>query len=100
MEAAARVLRATEPDVKLAPLAAWATLILSISSRNVGTNRSAMETIMARSWEGTPIRPKGLRSLSIPPTNSMAGVVMVRMDAQRMRRANCHVVEAPLDRPS
>ncbi len=84
------------PVLKFAPLAICASLILSISSRRVGTNLNAMDIMIATSCEGMPKTLSGLRSLSIPLTSSVGSVVIVRIDALNRRRVNCHIISAPL----
>jgi len=96
-ETADFALRIKGPVLKLAPLAICASLILSISSRNVGTNLRAMDIIIAISCDGILRALRGRRSLSIPLTNSVGDVVMVRIEALNMRRINCHVVIATLN---
>ena len=63
------------PSSKLAPLAFWAEMILSVSSMRVGMKRRAMLIIMASSWTGTFSFFSGPNRLSKPSVSRMGEVV-------------------------
>ena len=83
------------PEVKSAPLAICAFIILSVSSSKVGIKRRAMVIIIANSWAGSPIFLKGLSSLSIPSVKAMGEVVKVNNDETTIKKTSLIVIKSP-----
>ena len=73
------------PLSRSAPLAIWAFMILSVSSRRMGIKRRAMDIIMATSCTGTCILLRGCRRLSMPSVRALGVVVKVISDEPAIR---------------
>ena len=73
------------PCSKSAPLEVCALIILSVSSRSVGINLSAMLIIITKTETGTPIFLSGDRSDSIPLVKTVGVVLKVRSDVPIIR---------------
>ena len=92
--------RAMLPVVKSAPRACCAFMILSVSSRSVGTKRSAIVIIIASSCAGTPTRLSGESSASSASVSFSGLVVNVSSDESSRSSTRRRQMKKPCESPS
>ena len=78
-------MRCIRPPLSIsAPRAFCAAMIFSVSSRSVGTKRSAIVIIIANSCTGTCSSASGFSRRSMASVNCVGDVVNVRIELMRM----------------